>query len=279
MTQERPSVRQYARVTASALLFDLDDTLIVEEQAATAAFEATARFAATQSDLDAAALAVTARSRARELWYAAPTHSYCMRIGISSWEGLWCRFEGEDPNVRSLREWSPTYRRKTWMLALTDQGVNDLALAEHLGQRFATEQRARHEVFADAVPTLSELKQSHAMALVTNGAACLQREKLAASGLSGYCDVVVISSEVGIAKPDAAIFGHALAQLGSDPRSAIMVGDSLARDVDGAVAAGLRGVWVNRAGLARPPDRSDVIEVSTLRDLPLALRAMPPADD
>ena len=56
------------------------------------------------------------------------------------------------------------------------------------------------------------------MALVTNGAACLQREKLTASGLSGYFDVVVVSSEFGVAKPDAAIFGHALAQMDSTPR-------------------------------------------------------------
>ena len=279
MTQAPSSARRCARARTSALLFDLDDTLIVEEQAATAAFEATARFAATKSEVDVTALAATARSRARDLWYAAPSHSYCMRIGISSWEGLWCRFEGEDPNVRSLREWSPTYRRETWTRALADQGVHDGALAEELGHRFATERRARHEVFADAGPTLSALKQSHAMGLLTNGAGCLQREKLAASGLSGYFDAVIVSSEFGTAKPDAAIFEHALSHLHTAPRSAVMVGDSLARDFDGAIAAGLAGVWVNRAGLARPPDRSDVIEVSTLRDLSVALSAIAPADE
>jgi len=264
---------------ASALLFDLDDTLIVEERAATAAFAAAARFAATQSEVDAATLAIAARSRARELWYAAPTHGYCMRIGISSWEGLWCRFDGDDPEVQALREWSPTYRRETWRLALADQGIDDPGLPQTLGQRFDAERRGRHEAFADAAPALRALRRSHRMALVTNGAACLQREKLTASGLSGYFDVVVVSSEFGVAKPDAAIFGHALAQMDCDAKEAVMVGDSLARDVDGAVAAGLTGVWVNRAGLARPPDRSDVIEVSTLRDLPLALRAMAPGDD
>jgi putative hydrolase of the HAD superfamily len=262
-----------------ALLFDLDDTLVVEEPAAMAAFEATARFAATQSEVDVTTLAVTARSRARDLWYAAPTYSYCMRIGISSWEGLWCRFEGDDANVRSLREWSPTYRRETWILALADQGVNDVALAEELGQRFATERRARHEVFADVTRALSELKRSYALALVTNGASCLQREKLAASGLTAYFDVVVVSAEFGTAKPDASIFRHAVALLGSDHESAVMVGDSLGRDVDGAITAGLVGVWVNRDGQPRQSDRSNLIEVTTLHDVPAALRALSPKDD
>ena len=160
------------------LLLDLDETLVVEEPAAVAAFAATARFAATrgQSDVDVESLAVAARSRARELWYAAPTHGYCMRVGISSWEGLWCRFEGDEPNVRSLREWSPTYRREAWRLALADQGVEEVGLAEELGQRFVTERRARQEVFADVPAALGELRESHALALVTNGASCLQRE-------------------------------------------------------------------------------------------------------
>jgi putative hydrolase of the HAD superfamily len=256
------------------LLFDLDETLVVEEPAAVAAFHATARFAGTQSEVDVAALAVAARARARELWCAAPTHDYCLRVGISSWEGLWCRFEGCEPNVRSLREWSPTYRREAWRLALADQNVDNVRLAEELGERFATERRARHEVFADVAVALSDLRESCVLALVTDGASCLQREKLAASGLSDYFDVVVVSAEFGVAKPDASIFTHVLEQLDADSKCAVMVGDSLSRDVDGAVGAGLGAVWVNRVGRPRPPHRSDLIEISTLSDLPAAIRAL-----
>jgi putative hydrolase of the HAD superfamily len=254
-----------------ALLFDLDETLVVEEPAAVAAFEATARFAAAQHEVDVATLAVAARSRARELWYAAPTHTYCMRVGISSWEGLWCGFEGEEPDIRSLREWSPAYRREAWRLALADQGVEDVELAEELGERFGVERRARHEVFAEVDATMPELVESQVLALVTNGASCLQREKLAASGLGDYFDVVVVSAEFGVGKPDASIFSHALSRLGSDAEGAVMVGDSLSRDVDGAIAAGLQAVWLNRSGSPRPEDRPDLVEISTLADLPAAL--------
>jgi putative hydrolase of the HAD superfamily len=184
-----------------ALLFDLDDTLMVEEPAAAAAFDATARSAAAQYAVDVAALARGARARARELWYAAPTHAFCLRVGISSWEGLWCRFDGEEPDVRRLRAWSPTYRYEAWRLALADQGIDDASLARDLGDRFITERRARYEVFDDVVSALSELRESYKLAIVTNGASCLQRDKLAASGLSDYFDALVVSADLGVAKP------------------------------------------------------------------------------
>jgi putative hydrolase of the HAD superfamily len=183
-----------------ALLFDLDETLVLEEPAAVAAFAATARCA---PGIDVARLAVDARAHARALWYAAPTHPYCRRIGISSWEGLWCRFDGDEDAVRELREWAPAYRREAWARALADQGAHDSALATELGERFGTERRARHETFAD-VPAALDALAAHPMALVTNGAACLQREKLAASGLEGRFGAVVVSGDVGVGKPAAA---------------------------------------------------------------------------
>lgn len=256
------------RAVKRTLLFDLDETLMVEEPAAAAAFDATARLGAERCNIDPGALASAARSQAKELWYAAPTHGYCMRVGISSWEGLWCRFEGEHSEVRALREWSPRYRREAWRRALADQGVDDSRLAEELGERFCTERRARHEVFADAESALSRLAESHSMALVTNGAACLQREKLAASGLSGHFEVVVVSADLGVAKPDPSVFEHALLELGAHADLAVMVGDSIPKDVDGALAAGLSAVWVNRNGSAPATPRDDLVEISTLSDLP-----------
>lgn len=261
----------YGETMRRALLFDLDETLMVEEPAAASAFAATAQVAATHYEIEPAILASGARSRARELWYAAPTHGYCMRVGISSWEGLWCRFEGDGPEVRALREWSPTYRLETWRLALADQGIDDARLADELAERYGTERRARHELFDDVAGALSHLKASHLMALVTNGAACLQREKLAASGLSDYFEAVVVSADLGVAKPDVSVFEYALAQLGVDSADAVMVGDSISKDVDGALAAGLGAIWVNRSGSSAPPNRADLVEISTLSDLSNAL--------
>jgi putative hydrolase of the HAD superfamily len=248
----------------AALLFDLDDTLIAEEAAAVAAFAATAQAA---TGVDVARLATDARARARALWRAAPTWPYCERIGISSWEGLWCRFEGDGDDVAALRAWAPEYRREAWARALADQGVDDPALAVELGERFGAERRARHETFADVREALEALAD-HPLALLTNGAACLQREKLSASGLAGHFDAVVVSADVGIGKPDAAVFRHALAALGAG--HGVMIGDSVERDIDGALAAGLDAIWINRLG-QRGPGRPGVPEITSLAELPAAL--------
>jgi putative hydrolase of the HAD superfamily len=247
-----------------ALLLDLDDTLVPEEGSTVAAFAATARSASERHPVDPGRLALDARSRARELWRGAPTFAYCQRIGMSSWEGLWCRFESDAGELPALRAWAPAYKREAWRLALADQGVEDEPLAEVLAQRFEAERRARREAFPDAAGALDALGHRFALAVVTNGASCLQREKLAASGLAVRFECVVVSSEIDVGKPDAAVFAHALRLLDAAPEQAVMVGDSLPKDVDGALAAGLRAVWLNRDARPRPEGRPDLVEIDSL---------------
>jgi putative hydrolase of the HAD superfamily len=254
-----------------ALLLDLDDTLVVEKHAAVAAFSATASVAAERRQLDPRQLALDARARARELWRAGPNYPFCRRIGISSWEGLWCRYEGDGEELRALRRWAPDYRREAWRRALADQGVDDDELAAELGERFGAERRARHETFEDAAPVLDALRGDYRLALVTNGASCLQREKFEASGLADRFDAVIVSGDLRSAKPDPSVYACALEAVGARPGDAVMIGDSLRNDVDGALAAGLGAVWLNRDGRQRPADRPDLREIAGLGELPAAL--------
>jgi putative hydrolase of the HAD superfamily len=74
-------------------------------------------------------------------------------------------------------------------------------------------------------------------------------EVLAATGLDGLVDGVVVSAVEGVAKPDPRLLVQALALAGDvAPGDAILVGDSVAADVRGALAAGVRPVLVQRAG-------------------------------
>lgn len=52
-----------------------------------------------------------------------------------------------------------------------------------------------------------------------------------------------------------------------------MVGDTVERDVDGALAAGLDAIWINRSGQPRPADRPELREIASLAELPAILRA------
>jgi phosphoserine phosphatase len=74
----------------------------------------------------------------------------------------------------------------------------------------------------------------------------------------------VISGDLGTGKPGREIFAHTLEVLGVTPDRAVMVGDSLERDVEGALAAGLRAVWLNRHGR---PGRPGIAEIATLAAL------------
>jgi putative hydrolase of the HAD superfamily len=103
---------------------------------------------------------------------------------------------------------------------------------------------------ADAL--MQALRAHVPIAIVTNNTVVEQTEKLATFELDSYVDHLVTSEEVGRAKPDAAIFEHALGRLGVCATDAVMVGDSWENDVVGATRLGIRAVWLNRHGVECP---------------------------
>ncbi|MDA8295782.1 MAG: HAD family hydrolase [Actinomycetota bacterium] len=102
---------------------------------------------------------------------------------------------------------------------------------------------------AEAARELARLRaQSWRVALVTNGPTS-QHDKLACAGLAAAFDALVVSAEVGVEKPNRAIFAEAARRCGTsleEATAAFMVGDAPATDVGGAWAAGMRTVWMRR---------------------------------
>lgn len=94
----------------------------------------------------------------------------------------------------------------------------------------------------EALETLQALGIS--LGLVTNGTVRGQEQKLDVLGLRRYFQAVVVSEAVGVKKPHAAIFQHALAGLGILAEHACFVGDHPENDILGARRAGLRTVWL-----------------------------------
>ena len=192
---------------------------------------------------------VALRARSLELWRAGPAVQYCRDIGISSREGLWGAFTGDDPRLEILREWSPGYRLATWAGALADVGIEDAGLARELGDFFLADRRQRHVVFPESRAVLESLRSRVKIGMITNGASDIQRAKIEGSGLAGYFETILVSGEEGFGKPKPEIFRLAIDRLGVDEASVIMIGDSLARDVTGAAGVGIKSVWVNRIGM------------------------------
>ena len=103
-----------------------------------------------------------------------------------------------------------------------------------------------------AAALLQMLRRHARIAVVTNNTRAEQDEKLATFGLWPHVDALITSEECGVAKPAAAIFHCALERLGVAAHEAVMVGDSWANDIVGAVNLGMRAVWLNRHGAACP---------------------------
>ena len=94
------------------------------------------------------------------------------------------------------------------------------------------------------------------LGLVTNGDVKFQRDKIERHALGPFFDVIVIESEFGVGKPDAAVYRHALETLGMPPAAVCMVGDHLVWDVDGAQRVGITGIWIDREAAGLPADSS-----------------------
>jgi len=255
----------------NTLVFDLDDTLVIEEASAEAAIIETAELAKARYGLDPGEMHTTLRKTCRELWFEFPSHPYCKRVGISSWEALWAEFIGPDTNLKALRNWASTYRYESWRTSLSRHGIDDPDLAAELAETFPRLRRCKHAVYPDAINALERFSQNYSLGLLTNGVPDLQRRKMEGAGVTGYFDQILISGDVGIGKPDGRLFEMILIRLKASAKTSLMIGNSLTSDVQGAQSIGMQTVWINRSGKSRDDSIVPDWEISSLDELDAVL--------
>lgn len=259
-----------------AVLFDLDNTLVLEDEATDRALVAAAELAHGRLGLSAARLAAAAAHAAEELFRAAPVFAYADAIGVSGGEALWGEFAGEAAGLRALHAFAPGFRVQVWSAALHSLQVEPRTagpLAGELAGAFVRARTAGQLEDPAAAEVLGALATRYRLALVTNGAPDVQRAKLAGTHLSSLFAAVVISGDLGVGKPDPAPVRAALKALGVAPEEAAMVGDSRGRDIAAARAAGVYAILLERA-LGDDGPEPDA-RVSGLRELPALLDALP----
>jgi HAD superfamily hydrolase (TIGR01549 family) len=106
----------------------------------------------------------------------------------------------------------------------------------------------RFRRFADAAPALAELRALELRLVCVSNWDVSLPEVLARCGLGGALDGIVTSAGAGARKPDPAIFSPALELARCSPSEALYVGDTPAEDVEGARAAGIRALLIDRDG-------------------------------
>ncbi|MEI6321608.1 MAG: HAD family hydrolase [bacterium] len=258
-----------------ALLFDLDDTLAVDEAVSHETFAHVAAVASSRFGVAPAPFARDAMQIARDLWSEGPCRPYCRSIGISAFECLWGGFTGEAPELTALRLWALEYRREVFARGLAMQLNSYPAEApEFLAGEFSSTRRARQRLLPGAREMVAQLSTDYKIALLTNGAPDLQREKIEATGLGEFFKAIAVSGEYGVGKPKPEIFERLLAELEVTSDEAVMVGNSLERDIAGARNAGIRSIWIRVPGSEEHAEVVPDFTIVALHEIPTLLEQL-----
>ena len=236
--------------TVDTVLFDLDDTLHDD----TSAYQTAARRVAEE----------IARERGAD---AAAIFGAYVRVSNAFWKTL---------SSEHLQMPIHDTRVQLWFESLAVAGISDVALAGRAAALYTTYRSDVLELSPGALDLVRELRaRGCKLGIVTNGFAATHHEKIDRLGLRSLVDELFIADEMGMVKPDPAIFALACARLGSVPERTAMVGDRYDRDVAGAQRAGLFTVLIDVHAIplpegAVPPDATVDTIAEVLAVLPTA---------
>lgn len=230
------------------IFFDLDETLLDDDQCMR---EAVTRTCSTLSkrypQIDLIQLEATYLNISNEWWTNSGSVPRASGSGSSS---------GRDIRI------------EVWGKAIASCGLQHENLAIEAADLYSKERRATYKSFPEAYDVLSNLRQKFNLGIISNGPISVQREKLQTIGLDHFFDVIVVSGEIGIGKPDPGIFLKALELMRVAANETLYVGDSLSSDIAGARNAGLYAIWLNRKKADKPPNEVNPdAEINTLCEL------------
>lgn len=222
------------------ILFDVDNTLIdTSASMLTAAKVALAALVPEASGdvLEAGAAIWMADAKGRYTGYLAGELTFVgqrtRRVG-----DLFAALHLPDPGESGARRWLEVYR---------------------------TAQLENGTVFPDVEPCL-EAFPDVPMGAVSNNDGAWQRQRLRHAGLDRRIQHILGIDDVGVAKPEPAMFLAGCEALQVPAEKVAYVGDSLEADAQAAAAAGLRGIWLDRFGASTVPE--DVERITSLAELP-----------
>jgi len=144
--------------------------------------------------------------------------------------------------------------------------------ALELNQQFLQTMAKLCTLLPGARELLDFLQGKARLAIITNGFTAMQQARLEHCGVADLFDPLVISEQIGVAKPDPKIFQHTFTQLGEpDKRRILMVGDNPHSDVLGAQNAGINSCWLNPGATPPPAGIAPTYQIKSLFELPALL--------
>ena len=180
------------------------------------------------------------------------------RQRLQDYQRLGLRFT--DSTEKSQEFWIGLYRGFLTKMSVSENSLDEISA--YLYQEFT--RGHNYSLFDDVLETLDSLR-SHGIRLgvVSNWEYWLER-LLVELGIRSYFDFIVVSGLVGYEKPDTRIYRKAIECSGVDPSAMAHVGDSVESDVNGARAAGITPILLDRRGHYR---QVDCLRVESLTEL------------
>lgn len=124
------------------------------------------------------------------------------------------------------------------------------------------------ELKEGAYEVLQALSQTCKIAIVTNGLQSVQRGRFARSTIRPFVRELIISEEIGAAKPSGIFFEIASARTGNPPKKdVLLIGDSLTSDIRGGADYGIDTCWYNPSGQPKPEGLEITYEIRQLQEL------------
>ena len=177
--------------------------------------------------------------------------------------GEWLRRSDEDSQAFSVR-------LKKAMCAKLIELIGEDANEERVEQVYEAYLQGigtADSLFPETREVLETLKGAYKLGLISNNMIQSVTGPFRYLKLEGFFDVVIISAEENVDKPDPEIFHRALKRMGVTASEAMMVGDHPIDDVQGAKGVGMTAVWVNRSGEKPDLDVEPDYIITNLREL------------
>ena len=210
------------------ILFDLDDTVLAFDLVADDAWQRVCEEHAGDTAPRSAREVRQAIDDARRWWWSDPVRNKMGRMRLDA------------------------ARREIVARAFECLGIDNLPLAHKVADTYSVVREELIQFLPGAEQTLQELRNRNiALALLTNGEAAKQRAKVERFRLGRFFRSILIEGEIGVGKPDEAIFHRALSDLGLTASEVWCVGDNLEWDIAGAQRLGIFAIWndYTRSGL------------------------------
>lgn len=170
---------------------------------------------------------------------------------------LWVAYQNNEISAETLQ-------RTRFEKLAAQTGQDPLVLNQQLMEEMAWVSKP----LVNTVEMLQALHGKAKMGIITNGFKALQQKRLDNTQTGQFFELVAVSEDVGVAKPDPKIFEYAFSLMGEFDRSRVlMVGDTLASDILGAQNVGIDSCWFNPHGKANDTLIQPTYEIRSIIEL------------